>query len=209
LYIIIVRNSALQHLDLTNTGLNAITIYKLCVVVAESPSLQAVHFSGNPGVTPDLRLKVRQLFGAPEQSEPPYPVKFVSALQDGKATGAQKKRQVADALLLKGINETLDMETGRPKERTEAMYGRKLLIQRNIGVTDVCAKVSHGSKGCREPQAWRVDDSEQAECWICHKQQLIIVLWNKHVGEAGLKEMEQHSRRLDTSTLPPVEENQG
>ena len=45
---------------------------------------------------------------------------------------------------------------------------------------------------------WRVETDEHAECWICNKSQLIVILWNKMIGDKGIQEMEQFTKMIDT-----------
>ena len=59
---IINNNENLQHLDLTNTGLNEDAILQLCERAKKSKTLQSVHFCGNPGITPRIKNKVLEIF---------------------------------------------------------------------------------------------------------------------------------------------------
>jgi hypothetical protein len=51
----IFNSKSLQHIDLTETGLDARMIFRLCELARKSNSLQSVHFCNNPGVTSETK----------------------------------------------------------------------------------------------------------------------------------------------------------
>lgn len=52
LHLLINHSLTLVHLDLTNTNLNEIVVKRLLPVIKSQNTLQSIHLSGNPGVTP-------------------------------------------------------------------------------------------------------------------------------------------------------------
>lgn len=102
-------------------------IYWLCACIREqSPSLQAVHFCGNPGLTPALKTKVRQLFEAPEtelETFTPPTCKLTELREE------QRQRRDAEAQLNKGIKEAVELERPWPGREGElSRHERKLII---------------------------------------------------------------------------------
>ena len=53
-------------------------------------------------------------------------------------------RQFKDALQLKNIKETLDMEMDSQYKNHEVTFNRNLILQRNLGVSKVCDETYHG-----------------------------------------------------------------
>ena len=49
------RNKSLMHLDLTSTQMTEIMLWTVGKALSRAPSLQGIHLSGNPGITPELR----------------------------------------------------------------------------------------------------------------------------------------------------------
>ena len=58
------KNQALIHFNLSNTGLNQEIMYELMAYVRVSPSLVSLHLSSNPGVTEDAKAKYKMLLNA-------------------------------------------------------------------------------------------------------------------------------------------------
>ena len=52
------KNNVMEHLHLTNCSLSTYLIMKICNRARKAKSLQAIHFSGNPGVNPYLLERI-------------------------------------------------------------------------------------------------------------------------------------------------------
>lgn len=59
---IMLQNNVMEHLHLDNCSLSTIMILRICNRAKKSKSLQSIHFSGNPGVTPFLKQRLPLLF---------------------------------------------------------------------------------------------------------------------------------------------------
>jgi hypothetical protein len=52
---LIKRNKRLQHINLDQTQLTEYMLFHICKSLTRATSLLAIHCSGNPGITPNLR----------------------------------------------------------------------------------------------------------------------------------------------------------
>ena len=60
----ITGNRSLLHLDLSDTGLTQLILVRLGNAINASPSLLAIHLSGNPGVLDEPVKKLASKIGA-------------------------------------------------------------------------------------------------------------------------------------------------
>ena len=78
-----------MHLDLQNTGLNEAALLKTARFLRRAWSLQCVHLSGNPGISPELASKLREMLG----SAPVEPQRTIQTYDKSMALPARGKRR--------------------------------------------------------------------------------------------------------------------
>ena len=173
------KNKNLLHLDLSQTNLTEYMLWKIGSSLSRGRTIVAVHFSGNPGVTPSVKaqlfnrircknMKLERNFRLEagidmydlgerksEGERKPVPEHL---FQDDKQARMIKKQSVLNVMT---------------SEQVEFKSNQILTFERQLGFKEIMP----GSGQWRQ-----LMEPRREKCWMCNQSSFVLVLWTKARG---------------------------